>query len=605
MPEIEQIRPFGPDSQLYDIRDNTKLPLGYGTALPTNADLDDYTTPGKYYSGASSTTATITHKPDDVTIGFSLYIFGEDLNGLIQIIVETVASNSYGKIYYRIRTSESSAFQDWRKVYTSTETVAVENGGTGSTTAADARAALEAAASLNLSAQSTWATLYPVLSTITAGRTVVFYCGGSTASLLTGGAVTESLKGTLSSLGNGTYDILAFSGTGANAGSLATWRITGLTSASATPTVNALTKYYGGTDATAARTALDAAASSHAHSQYYSSDTSRTKNTVLAAPNGSNGSADFRALVAADLPTIPIDKGGTGATTIPLAVKNLQLLGLGAAETSIPSHADYNSYAEPGIYSVSNNSVAATLAHRPTNIAGKLVVWSALARAGSPSQNWYYVLQAYTDYNGTTWIRSGGTESTTSVIWDSWYRVYDTSNPPTAAEVGAAAASHTHGQYFDNATSRTKNTVLAAPNGSNGAAAFRALVAADLPTVTIAKGGTGKTTAAEALAALGGISKKLLWTNSSPTSSMSGQTIAISNVSAYSEFEVYFMMSTSTQYAEARFFLYNVQGRAQMAGTGNGYVRDVKFTSSGMVITTGTSSSYVIPYKIYGIKGLT
>ena len=34
----------------------------------------------------------------------------------------------------------------------------------------------------------------------------------------------------------------------------------------------------------------------------YSYSTSRTKNTVLAAPNGSNGSATFRALVAADLP---------------------------------------------------------------------------------------------------------------------------------------------------------------------------------------------------------------------------------------------------------------------------------------------------------------
>ena len=43
--------------------------------------------------------------------------------------------------------------------------------------------------------------------------------------------------------------------------------------------------------------------------------------------------------------------------------------------------------------------------------------------------------------------------------------------------------------------SKTKNYVLAAPNNSNGAPSFRALVAADLPTVTVAKGGTGMTTA--------------------------------------------------------------------------------------------------------------
>lgn len=52
-------------------------------------------------------------------------------------------------------------------------------------------------------------------------------------------------------------------------------------------------------------------------------------------------------------------------------------------------------------------------------------------------------------------------------------------------------------------TSRSANTVLAAPNGSAGGASFRSLVAADLPTVPISKGGTGKTTAADARGALG------------------------------------------------------------------------------------------------------
>ena len=44
------------------------------------------------------------------------------------------------------------------------------------------------------------------------------------------------------------------------------------------------------------------------------------------------------------------------------------------------------------------------------------------------------------------------------------------------------------GQYVYNATiSRTANTVLAAPNGSNGVATFRALTAADIPTLTKSK----------------------------------------------------------------------------------------------------------------------
>ena len=56
---------------------------------------------------------------------------------------------------------------------------------------------------------------------------------------------------------------------------------------------------------------------------------------------------------------------------------------------------------------------------------------------------------------------------------------------------------------YDSTVSRTANTVLAAPNGSAGSATFRKLVVADLPTVSIAKGGTGATTAAAALTNLG------------------------------------------------------------------------------------------------------
>jgi hypothetical protein len=48
--------------------------------------------------------------------------------------------------------------------------------------------------------------------------------------------------------------------------------------------------------------------SGHTHSAYYDSTISRTANTVLAAPNGSAGTASFRKLVAADIPTLAISK---------------------------------------------------------------------------------------------------------------------------------------------------------------------------------------------------------------------------------------------------------------------------------------------------------
>ena len=55
--------------------------------------------------------------------------------------------------------------------------------------------------------------------------------------------------------------------------------------------------YLGTSSSNYSKSTLDSALADR-----YSYSTSRTKNTVLAAPNGSNGSATFRALVAADLP---------------------------------------------------------------------------------------------------------------------------------------------------------------------------------------------------------------------------------------------------------------------------------------------------------------
>lgn len=49
------------------------------------------------------------------------------------------------------------------------------------------------------------------------------------------------------------------------------------------------------------------------------------------------------------------------------------------------------------------------------------------------------------------------------------------------------SVNHTHSQYYDLNISRTKNTVLAAPNGADGKAVFRSLVAADIPSLTKSK----------------------------------------------------------------------------------------------------------------------
>lgn len=129
----------------------------------------------------------------------------------------------------------------------------------------------------------------------------------------------------------------------------------------------------------------------------------------------------------------------------------------------------------------------------------------------APTDDDYYIAQ----YAG------GGTTTTTyyrrphSALWsyikgkaDSVYQAKGSyaasSHTHTIAQISnlqtildsKASASHTHkmtdisdwGSYiYDAHTSRTANTVLAAPSGSNGAATFRKLVAADIPSITKSK----------------------------------------------------------------------------------------------------------------------
>ena len=62
--------------------------------------------------------------------------------------------------------------------------------------------------------------------------------------------------------------------------------------------------------------------SSHTHSQYYDSNTLRAANTILAAPNGSDGNATFRKLVASDIPSLNYLPLGGGTITGDLKVNS-------------------------------------------------------------------------------------------------------------------------------------------------------------------------------------------------------------------------------------------------------------------------------------------
>lgn len=81
-----------------------------------------------------------------------------------------------------------------------------------------------------------------------------------------------------------------------------------------------------------------------------------------------------------------------------------------------------------------------------------------------------------------------------------------------ASKIGSGTVALARGGTASDNTARAINTVFAGPSsGSAGNASWRKLATADLPTVTIAKGGTGKTTAADARVALG--AAKSTWTS--------------------------------------------------------------------------------------------
>lgn len=83
---------------------------GKGTAIQANDDLDNYTTPGSYYSVDTNTTATLSHVPKWVTTGFRLDVINTTTNKwLIQRIY---SHNAHQRVSVRLKQGDG-AFLDW------------------------------------------------------------------------------------------------------------------------------------------------------------------------------------------------------------------------------------------------------------------------------------------------------------------------------------------------------------------------------------------------------------------------------------------------------------------------------------------------------------
>ena len=99
--------------------------------------------------------------------------------------------------------------------------------------------------------------------------------------------------------------------------------------------------------------------------------------------------------------------------------------------TDIPANSNLNNYTDAGWYRCPANASAATIENCPTSNAFSLEV---AVHAG--------ISQTLTEYmtsSPKTYCRNMYDSA-----WGAWYRVYTTVDRPTASEVGAATASHTH-----------------------------------------------------------------------------------------------------------------------------------------------------------------
>ena len=185
----------------------------------------------------------------------------------------------------------------------------------------------------------------------------------------------------------------------------------------------------------------------------------------------------FRAIVAADVPTLNQNTTGSAATL--------------TTGRTISISGDLT-YTSPSFDGSANVTAAGTLATVNANVGS--------------------FTNASITVNGKGLITaaSSGTAPVTSV----------TGTSPVVSSGGATPAISLDSGYGDTQNpyaSKTANFVLAAPNGSAGVPTFRAIVAADIPTlnqnttgtasnvtgtVAIANGGTGQTTAVAAFDAL-------------------------------------------------------------------------------------------------------
>ncbi len=265
---------------------------------------------------------------------------------------------------------------------------------------------------------------------------------------------------------------------------------------------------------------------------------SQAANTFLAAPNGSAGVPTFRAIVAADVPTlnqnttgtaanvtgvVAVANGGSGQTTAQAAMNTFA----GAVTSGQYLRGNGTDVVMSAIQAADVPTLNQNTTGTASNVTGVVAVANGGTGLSSTPANGELDIGNGTGFTratltaGTGISISNGAGSIT--IASSVTPVTSvTGTSPVVSSGGTTPAISLASGYGDTQNpyaSKTANFVLAAPNGTAGVPTFRAIVAADIPTlnqnttgtaanvtgvVAIANGGTGQTTRQDAMDALAG-----------------------------------------------------------------------------------------------------
>jgi len=252
---------------------------------------------------------------------------------------------------------------------------------------------------------------------------------------------------------------------------------------------------------------------------------SKTANHFLAAPNGTAGAPTFRAIVAADIPTlnqnttgtasnvtgtVAIANGGTGQTTQQAALNalagaatsgqylrgngtNVVMSAIQAGDVpTLNQNTTGTASNVTGTVAIANGGTGATTAPNArtnlgaTTVGGNLFTLTNPSAITFPRFNADNTVSALNAADFRTAIGAGTGNGTVTGV---------TATSPVASSGGTAPVISLSSGYGDTQNpyaAKTANQVLAGPTtGAAAAPAFRALVATDIPAISLSSGVTG------------------------------------------------------------------------------------------------------------------